>query len=81
MEVLCHRDDCFVPFCIEGLHVVVLEFDFQETSDIQNCTVCVAGLEVIVDRPCDLFPCHEPWIVAELFLTSNENPLAKIPRA
>ena len=46
------------------------ELSFQEVGDFQNCTVCIADLEVPVDRPCDLSVSQMTLTAVALFVLS-----------
>ena len=50
LSLLLHRDDGFIPSRVEQRHVVVLHFDLQNFTDVQDIFVRVAE----VDHPCDL---------------------------
>ena len=52
--LLLHRDYGFIPWRVERLDVVILQFDLQNLSEMQDGFVCVADLEIFVDHPGDL---------------------------
>ena len=66
--LLLDREDGFIPSHIERMYVVILQLDLQNFIDVQDGFVCVADLEILIDR-CD-WPFSEKafFFLSSLFL-------------
>ena len=50
--LLLHRDYGFIPSRVEPLYVVIVQFDSQNLTEVQDGFVCVANLEILSSHPC-----------------------------
>ena len=47
--LLLHRDYGYIPSGIKRMYVVILQFDLQHLTQVQDGFVCVADPEILVD--------------------------------
>ena len=72
-----HGDDDFVQSHVERLGDVTFQSDVDNLIDMQNRLICVDGLEIRVDHPCDL-SVSETTHVCLWTLFINGNPKFEI---
>ena len=73
-----HRDCGLIPSRIERLHILVLQFDLKNLTEVPDGFVCVADLEIPTAHLCDL-PFREKVFFCLCSLFLNEDSSLKSP--